>query len=71
MAELLEKSKAIHQSITEDGHKHDDENFAFFPEREDLKFQDVEWKQIEQTTLGRRLNTYFNTLRTEKKNLQH
>ena len=71
MKQLLEQSKLIHETITEDGVAPGEGRSDFFPEREDLKFQDVEWKQIEQTQLGRRLNTYFNQLRTDKKNLQH
>ena len=42
----------------------------FFTEVEDLKFQNIEWKQIENTYLGRRLNTNFNTLRNDKRILQ-
>ena len=43
----------------------------FFTEVEDLKFQNIEWKQIENTYLGRRLNTNFNTLRNDKRILQN
>ena len=73
MKELLLKSKRIHEAIVEEGQDPnlDPEKHCFFPDAEDLMFQDIEWKQIEQTHLGRRLNTYFNQLRTDKKMLQY
>ena len=43
MKELLLNSKKIHENITEDGNQWDAEA-DFFPEKEDLKFQDIEWK---------------------------
>ena len=68
----MQYNQIIYQSIKEDGNKFDidNPNEVFFTEVEDLKFQNIEWKQIENTYLGRRLNTNFNTLRNDKRILQ-
>ena len=43
----------------------------FFTEVEDLKYQDLEWRHIQNSYLGRRINSNFNTLRKEKEILQY
>lgn len=67
----MEDSRLISEPIIEEGREFDPKKASYFVPVQAIDYINVDWEQIEHTTLGRRLNEYFNQLKADRKLLQN
>ena len=67
--EMLETSRQLVAPILENGKPFDPKKVHYYVPKGELQYNDVEWKQIQFTGLGRRLTNYFDGLKADRKML--
>lgn len=67
--DMLETSRQLVAPILENGKPFDPKKVHYYVPQAELQYNDVEWKQIQFTGLGRRLSNYFDGLKADRKML--
>ena len=69
LKDLLEDCKIITEPILEEGREFNPDKSSYFIPGDSIEYSHVEWHQIEQTNLGRRLQNYFDQLKADRRML--
>ena len=64
------KKRKSNDSCLDESSQSDDAAAGYFREKKDLKYANLEWRDIKQTTLGRKIDEKINMLLRDRKNLQ-
>ena len=64
---LLNNTGLIAEAITENGRPFNPSKNTFFMPASKVTYATIEWKDIEHTSLGRRLTGYFDQLKAERR----
>ena len=67
LRKLLADSKLISEPIVEEGREFDPNKNQFFVPIQNIDYAEVEWDQIQHTSLGRRLTAYFDQLKADRR----
>ena len=70
LKQLLEDSGKIAEPIIEEGREFNPESNSYFVPVQAIDYVNCEWNQIESTNLGRRLTSYFDSLKADRRLLQ-
>ena len=63
------KKRKSNDSCLDESSQSDDEATGYFRDKRDLKYANLEWRDIKQTTLGRKIDEKLNMLLRDRKNL--
>ena len=67
LRQLLKDSGMIAEAIVENGRPYDPSKHSFFLPSSKVNYAMIEWKDIEHSSLGRRLTSYFDQLKAERR----
>ena len=67
LRQLLKDSGMIAEAILENGRPYNPSKHSFFLPTSKVNYALIEWKDIEHSSLGRRLTSYFDQLKAERR----